>query len=57
MALACPASYPDYTIDGTLRLFGHYDRYGITGNRTFSAGCWAARSPHSATNFNDSLRA
>lgn len=23
---------PDYTIDGMLRLFGHYDRYGITGN-------------------------
>lgn len=23
---------PDYTIDGRLRLFRHYDRYGITGN-------------------------
>ncbi|MGH3262250.1 MAG: NmrA family NAD(P)-binding protein [Trebonia sp.] len=23
---------PDYTIDGRLRLFTHYDRYGITGN-------------------------
>ena len=23
---------PDYTVDAILRLFGHYDRYGITGN-------------------------
>jgi hypothetical protein len=23
---------PDYTIDAMLRLFLHYDRYGITGN-------------------------
>ena len=32
MEAVLPAGAPDHTIDGFIRLFNHYDRYGILGN-------------------------